>query len=464
MNMLKTLGRYEIEAFLGSGSHATVYRARDTLLNRVVALKVLKSTLAANEEIAARFLREAQTAANLIHPQIAWVLDLGETDGLRYIAIRYIEGKPLDKLIEERGRLIWPDALQVITQIGSALEFAHERGIIHRDIKPQNILFSPTDGAVLTDFGLVKAAQESSSSAKTRTDAVLGTPQYIAPELWGGQPASQASDQYALACVFVEMLTGQPLYAGKSLVEIIGSHMKSFDLQIWGTWPEDVPPGIDPVLQRALAREPEQRFADIHTFVDVVKQINQEARQAPSASRSVLEQIPRLVEQKREPPSEEVVTDAHPPIHPSRPDSQPRSDAHRRGKEVSPTAEVPVLNVRQRLQGMFSKAGTAEKKHAYQLVISAGPMRGKAFSLTSPRMVVGRNPGCDILIDDLEISRKHAIITQTTQGYMIEDLRSTNGTFINNQQIRAPRLLNAGDEIKLGKNVRLIFQKSDPVH
>jgi serine/threonine-protein kinase len=453
MSIPTTLGRYEIEIPLGSGSYATVYRARDTRLNRVVALKVLKSTLAGDEEIAGRFLREAQTAANLIHPQIAWVLDLGEADGQHYIAMRYVDGMPLDKVIKTRGRLIWRDALQVIVQIGAALEFAHERGIIHRDIKPQNILYSAADGAVLTDFGLVKATQ--SSGTRTRTDAVLGTPQYIAPEMWNGQPASPASDQYALACVFVEILTGQPLYAGKSLIEIIGSHMKALDVRLWDTWPEDVPAGIDPVLQRALARQPDHRFADIRTLIENIQQVDETARQSALQNKSVLQHLhPGLPERPLHPPENTVPRDrSQMPAIPA--------EKRARGKDVIPTEEVEPRGVRQKLRDMVAKSAAPEARPTYQLTMTVGPARGKVFALTQARMVLGRNPACDIVIDELEVSRKHAVISQVAQGYLLEDLQSTNGTFVNNQQIRRLQLLNAGDEIGLGKNVRLSFQKSD---
>jgi len=262
MSVPNSLGRYQIETFLGKGAFAEVYKAMDTLLKRTVALKVLKPALMADEEAFARFTREAQVLASLVHPRIAWVWDMGEADGRYFIAMRYVDGKSLGKLIEERGALPWDEALKITEQVGSALQFAHEKGLIHRDVKPQNIIVSEADGAVLTDFGLVKALQ---SSGMTTTGSFMGTPNYMAPEIWEGQDASPASDQYALACVLVEMLTGKVLFDGKTPPAVMAKHFKPVELP--STLGKRIPLGMEAVIKQALAIEPGERYSAVSAFL-----------------------------------------------------------------------------------------------------------------------------------------------------------------------------------------------------
>jgi serine/threonine protein kinase len=257
----KLLSRYKIESHLGTGAFADVYKAVDTVLDRVVALKVLKPMLVADDEAFARFTREAKTLANLMHPQIAWVWDLGEADGRYFIAMRYVDGKSLDKIITEGGILPWEQALKIVEQIGGALQFAHQKGLVHRDVKPQNIILSNNEGAVLTDFGLVKALN---ASGMTSSTSFLGTPNYMAPELWADEDASPASDQYALACVLVEILTGRKLYDGKTPLAVMAKHSKAPELP--EKWPLAVLPDLSGILVRSLAQKPQDRFVDLLAF------------------------------------------------------------------------------------------------------------------------------------------------------------------------------------------------------
>jgi len=302
MNIPRQIGRYEIEAKLGSGSHADVYRAVDSVLKRTVALKVLKPRLLADEEAFARFLQEAQAASELVHDHIAWVWDVGEAQGFYYLAMRYVDGPPLDQVLAERGRLPWGEAGQIVTQVAQALDFAHAKGLVHRDVKPQNILVSPKDGAVLTDFGLVKAMQ--ASGVSTRTGAIIGTPQYIAPEVWQDKPAGPASDQYALACVLVEMLTGQPLFGASTPPAIMARHFEPPALPT--TWPEGTPPGIETVLQRALALDPAERYPTVSEFATAPQKMAQEELVKRESVKREVEQARRTAEEKARQEAEEV--------------------------------------------------------------------------------------------------------------------------------------------------------------
>ena len=260
------LGKYLIEAHIGTGAYADVYRAMDTALKRTVALKVLKPMLLADEEAFARFVQEAQAAAGLFHPQIATVLDLGEADGRFFLAMRYVEGVSLAEYIAQNGPLPWDEALRITEQIAEALGYAHGKGFIHRDVKPQNILISESEGAFLTDFGLVKAI---ASSGMTTTGSFLGTPHYMAPEIWQGVEVTPATDQYALACVLCEMLTGEVLYAGKTPPVVMAKHFQPPPLP--DVWPDGVPDGTDEVLRKALVQDQQARYLDLDEFVATLK-------------------------------------------------------------------------------------------------------------------------------------------------------------------------------------------------
>jgi len=262
MNENIHLGRYQIEAALGSGAYADVYRAQDTALKRIVALKVLKPVLLADREAFDRFVQEAQVTSGLFHPHIATVFDLGEVDGRYFIAMRYVDGPSLDKVLKERGPLPWEEALQITEQMAGALDFAHSKGLVHRDVKPQNILLSQSEGAVLTDFGLVKALQR--SGLGTRTGAILGTPQYIPPEVWRGEPVGPPADQYALACIFVEMLTGKVLFDAPTPWGVIAKHYEQ--LQIPNITSSSAPSKVTGVLLKALAKDPNERFSSLREF------------------------------------------------------------------------------------------------------------------------------------------------------------------------------------------------------
>ena len=256
---MKKIGKYEILEELGSGGFGTVYRARDNI-GRLVAVKVLKPVWTQEATARERFRREAQAAGSLFHPNIATILDFDEARGRLYLVMRFIDGKPLSQIIIERSSssvFQWEEALAILYQVTEGLDYAHEHGFIHRDVKPSNILISETEGAVISDFGLVKAAQ---SSGFTTTDGVLGTPNYLAPEIWNGKSASPSTDVYSLACVFYEMLTGQVLFDGDTTPEIMTKHVLHGP-PFPSSWPDRVPEGLMNVLVKALQKEPENRYS-----------------------------------------------------------------------------------------------------------------------------------------------------------------------------------------------------------
>lgn len=271
MNLLMTdLGKYVLHEQMGSGGFGHVYRATDTL-GRTVAIKVLKPGWSDDPATIQRFQQEARAAGELFHPRIASILDFDQADGRLYLVMRYVDGLSLDRLLKEHGRLSWEETLRLVTEISEGLDYAHQRGFVHRDIKPANILISPEEGAVITDFGLVKALQ---SSGLSTSGVLMGTPHYMAPEIWQGQPVTPATDVYALACVCYEMLTGQVLFAGDSPPEVMTRHILHGP-EFPTAWPPGTPAGIQAVLQRALARRPEERFGRAGELVQAFHQLEQ---------------------------------------------------------------------------------------------------------------------------------------------------------------------------------------------
>ena len=273
---MKKIGKYEILEELGSGGFGTVYRARDNI-GRLVAVKVLKPVWTQEATARERFRREAQAAGSLFHPNIATILDFDEARGRLYLVMRFIDGKPLSQIIIERSSssvFQWEEALAILYQVTEGLDYAHEHGFIHRDVKPSNILISETEGAVISDFGLVKAAQ---SSGFTTTDGVLGTPNYLAPEIWNGKSASPSTDVYSLACVFYEMLTGQVLFDGDTTPEIMTKHVLHGP-PFPSSWPDRVPEGLMNVLVKALQKEPENRYSTASGFYMALKNLQYPSR------------------------------------------------------------------------------------------------------------------------------------------------------------------------------------------
>jgi serine/threonine-protein kinase len=257
------LGKYRILEELGSGGFATVYRALDTTLDREVALKVLHPQLLTDPTFIGRFKREARAMAKLDHQHIAPVYEVGEADGRVYIALHLARGPNLAEMIARRGRFSWRETLDLLQPVCGALDYAHSRGVVHRDLKPANILVDRARGPVLTDFGFARLVGESSASLSA-SGGILGTPAYIAPEIWELDAAEPAADVYALGCIAYEMLTGEVLFAGKTPMQAMRAHDRG--PQFPEAWSEGVPERIEFVLNKALARDPAARYPGAGAF------------------------------------------------------------------------------------------------------------------------------------------------------------------------------------------------------
>ncbi len=281
MENVQQLGKYRIREELGRGGFATVYRALDTTLEREVALKVLDPLLMREETWVARFRREAKAVARLRHPHIVTVYEVGEAEGRLFIAMERVEGPALNRLIAERGRLSWDETIDIMAQVTDALDYAHGEGILHRDLKPANILLGPRMGAMLTDFGFARLVGESSVSV-SMSGGVVGTPAYIAPEVWRDEDPCSQTDLYSLACVVYEMLMGKVLFPGKTPAAVMTKHLMDGP-QFPAAWPEGMPDGVAEVLGKALARQPEERYSGVSEFVAALREVGAEVQREETA-------------------------------------------------------------------------------------------------------------------------------------------------------------------------------------
>ncbi|MFJ4093846.1 protein kinase [Kitasatospora sp. NPDC089913] len=261
---------YRLEAEIGRGGMAVVYRAKDLRLGRTVAVKLLAPELARNEVFRRRFIHESQVAAAIDHPHIIPVFEAGEADGILFIAMRYVERGDLRGLIARGGPFPVERAAGLALQIASALDAAHDHDLVHRDVKPGNVLVAPgTDSEhpehlYLADFGLTKKSL--SLSGLTGVGQIVGTLDYAAPEQISGRPLDGSCDQYGLGCVVFEMLSGAPPFRRESDLALLWAHLNDPPPTVREHRP-DLPSAVDEVVGRALAKTPEERFASCLQFV-----------------------------------------------------------------------------------------------------------------------------------------------------------------------------------------------------
>src|SRR3989449_7307237 len=248
-------GRYRIQRKLGAGGMADVYLAEDQELGRRVAIKILNSRHGNDDQFIERFRREAKNAAALNHPNIVSIYDRGEAEDTYYIAMEFLDGRTLKELIVGRGAAPINVAVEYARQILSALRFAHRHGIVHRDIKPHNVLVDAEGRVKVTDFGIARAG----TSQMTEAGSIVGTAQYLSPEQARGSPVDQRSDVYSLGIVLYELLTGTVPFTGDTPVEIAMKHLSEVPVPP-SELRDDVPDDLDLVVLRALAKDPEDRY------------------------------------------------------------------------------------------------------------------------------------------------------------------------------------------------------------
>lgn len=254
--------RYQIIKSIGEGGMANVYLAYDTILDRNVAVKVLRGDLATDEKFVRRFQREALSASSLSHPNIVEVYDVGEDNGQYYIVMEYIEGCQLKQLLKKRGRLTLSEVIDIMLQITDGLSVAHDAYIIHRDIKPQNIMILDSGLVKITDFGIAMAMN---STQLTKTNSVMGSVHYLPPEQANGKGSTLQSDIYSMGILMYELLTGELPYKGDNAVEIALKHLKEKIPSVREKLPE-IPQSVENIIIKATAKNPKNRYADARSM------------------------------------------------------------------------------------------------------------------------------------------------------------------------------------------------------
>lgn len=288
------LGKFEILEEIGHGGFGTVYRANDTTLDRIVALKVLHDQYNSDQKFIESFKREAKLMAKITHPNVVQILEVGDLDGHIYIAMQYFDDGNLEQKILAHGPLPLKDAIRMLNQVARGLEAGHKIGLIHRDIKPANILYNKEDFIAISDFGVAKSIQQGSVETTSSFNQFAGSPYYIPPELWQskGNP-SPASDVYSLACVFYEALTGEILFAGDTYEHVLTRHVLEAPV-----FSRSLPENLVNLLSVALAKNPSDRYQTMNDFLAATRAAieNKTARtekKEPSAEASVVSELPR---------------------------------------------------------------------------------------------------------------------------------------------------------------------------
>jgi pSer/pThr/pTyr-binding forkhead associated (FHA) protein/predicted Ser/Thr protein kinase len=410
-----TIGGYRLDQLVGQGGMGVVYRGENQQTGARVAVKLLTPELARQPGFRERFVREARYANSLNHPNVIEVYDAGEQDGVLYIAMEFVDGTDLKNLLAREGALDPRRAVRLLGQVAAALDVAHAQGLLHRDIKPGNIMIAAAsrpgeEHCYLTDFGLSKNVS-SDSIALTAQGEFVGTIDYTAPELVLGKKADSRLDVYSLGCLLFECLAGAPPFNKERDVEVLYAHIQDPPPQITAVR-GDVPAALDDVIAKAMAKKPEDRYATCSEFID--------------AARAVVGEPPP-------PPPPPSGGGAEPPPPPP-PPMEPAPD---------PAAGGPF------------------PASAMVMRVTGGNAAGTMITVTNEFLIGRQAPGDGKLGNDIEISRRHARITREADGrFVLEDLGSTNGTFVNGERVTT-RPLAPHDVLEMGDTRLLVLHPSE---
>jgi serine/threonine protein kinase len=383
------IASYQVAEEIGRGGMAVVYRARDVRLDRWVALKVLAPEFARDDAFRQRFIRESRAAAAVDHPNIIPIIDAGEAEGVLFIAMRYVAGQDVHRLLMQAGPLPAPRAIGLVSQVASALDAAHALGLVHRDVKPANMLLGRraedggTDHVYLSDFGISKQAHATSNL--TMTGQVLGTLNYLAPEQIEGRQVDGRADAYSLACAAFEMLAGAPPFRRDQNMAVLWAQLNA-PPPLLTSYRRDLPPAVDQVMARALAKSPADRYPTCLAFATALREACGTApgRPAPTAAQTARVPPAPLVTQPGPAPAQwpPPPQSGPPGVSRGRPPRSPRPARRRHRGLTAVGASVLVLAV----AGAAYAAKVHRQRPASQQ--SAGAAAGVAHSALSPGRTV----------------------------------------------------------------------------
>jgi len=441
---------YRLEKLVGVGGMAAVFRARDERLGRVVALKLL----AGDEEVRKRFVREARAVAAVDHPHIIPVYEAGEAEGVLFIAMRFVAGDDLRVVVSREGALRPRRAAAFISPVASALDAAHDAGLVHRDVKPANMLVDVGPGrpehVYLSDFGVARGVM--SSSGLTRAGQFLGTPDYAAPEQISGRDVDGRADQYALACVAYTLLSGTVLFRRDVPMAVLYAHLSVPPPRLTTARPE-LPDAVNQVLAQALAKEPDDRYDSCGTFADALREALGLEPYDPS----------RPVGTSATPPSRNAVTapltippDSPPTkLLPASPSPSPWPSPSRPAETETWTAVVAAD--RAYYDSVQAVSDTDAASIAFPAFVPERRFRLSGAEVRIGRRSVSRHIDPEIDLTgppaDTGVSRLHAVLTAgPDQSWSVADAGSGNGIVVNGKDVPAGQVvpLRHGDRIHLG--------------
>ncbi len=449
----KKLGQLEVVEQIGQGGMATVYKAYQPALDRFVAIKVLPATYAKDPTFMERFVREARAIAKLYHPHILPVHDFGEQDGTTYIVMEYVSGGTLKRRLKPNQPMPLRDAIDLTLQVCQALECAHRHNIVHRDIKPGNMLLRSDSFVLLSDFGIAKILE--ANTALTRTGVGIGTPQYMSPEQGTGSPnVGPRSDLYSLGIVLYQAVTGRVPFGspGDAPLTISLKHVNE-PLPSPRQFAPDLPPLVEQVIVKALEKDPDRRFQSATEMIDALNNVNMALRGPSvgfsSAFQAVGSPFPPLPAAPGE--REGQISVPVSPLPPSQGITCFRCSAvNLPGKLFCTTCGYDLSGRRAQNDRFLGPTGLP---YYARLSMMNGPLAGRHFTLHQDVTSIGRTTGNDIIIPDLTVSRQHALLRFENGHWVVEDKNSANGTFVNGVRIRWPQPLADGDQVRFGDEI-----------
>jgi serine/threonine protein kinase len=451
---------YRLERLVGLGGMAAVYQARDERLGRLVALKVL----AGDEPLRSRFVREARAVAAVDHPHIIPVYEAGEAGGMQYIAMRFVAGGTLQGILAGSGALPAKRAVAFISSVASALDAAHAAGLVHRDVKPGNILVDARRGepeyAYLTDFGIARAMM--SAGTLTLAGQFLGTPDYAAPEQINGQPVDGRADQYALACVAYEVLTGNVPFRRDSAWSVLYAHLNEPPRPVAAR--SGLPSAVDAVLARALAKSPGERYDDCAEFADALREALGFDPWDPSRPGRETTRLPTLPASVLSPTEYYPAADGAGGGGPGQRAADGPDTVHPSPNGAGSTWTAVVTADRAYYDSVLPVNDASS-------VVFPGELPERRFPLAGPEVRIGRRSasrGIEPEIDlggppvDAGVSRQHAKLVAAPDGsWTLVDLETDNGITVNGQDVRRGDSvqLQPGDRIHLGFWTRITITR-----